>query len=117
MPLPTMLHGNIARTIFLLSDLPFIVGVRSGKYFILTLTVGVVFGFLSACLLITSTRDVPYMFNLFPASFVLSRDPHHYSELESEVNRLHVINTFQKISFYLINGIVHVFNRSDLKQR
>jgi hypothetical protein len=44
-----------------------------------------IFGFLSACLLITSTRDVPHMFNWIPANSVLSRDPHHYSELESEV--------------------------------
>ncbi|KYN20870.1 Glycoprotein-N-acetylgalactosamine 3-beta-galactosyltransferase 1 [Trachymyrmex cornetzi] len=58
---------------------------RSGRRFILTLVAGTVFGFLSACLLITSTRDVPHMFSWVPGSSGLSRDPHHYSELESEV--------------------------------
>ncbi|XP_011066529.1 PREDICTED: glycoprotein-N-acetylgalactosamine 3-beta-galactosyltransferase 1-like isoform X1 [Acromyrmex echinatior] len=60
-------------------------GGRSGRRFILTLVAGTVFGFLSACLLITSTRDVPHMFNWVPGSSGLSRDPHHYLELESEV--------------------------------
>ena len=61
------------------------IGLRNGKHFVLTLVTGVVFGFLSACLLITSTRNVPYIYNWFSDSFMLSRDPHHYSELESEV--------------------------------
>ncbi|KOX71619.1 Glycoprotein-N-acetylgalactosamine 3-beta-galactosyltransferase 1 [Melipona quadrifasciata] len=63
---------------------PNINGLRNGKHFVLTLVTGVVFGFISACLLITSTRNVPYIYNWFSDSFVLSRDPHHYSELESE---------------------------------
>jgi len=54
----------------------------------LTLVAGTVFGFLSACLLITSTRDVPHMFSWVPGGSGLSRDPHHYSELESEVRNV-----------------------------
>lgn len=50
-----------------------------------TLAVGMIFGFLSACLLITATRDVPRMFNWFSGLAVGSRDPHHYSDLEPEV--------------------------------
>lgn len=63
-----------------------LLGGRSGRRFILTLAAGMVFGFLSACLLITTTRDVPHMFNWMPGNSRLSRDPHHYSELETEVS-------------------------------
>ncbi|XP_029056509.1 glycoprotein-N-acetylgalactosamine 3-beta-galactosyltransferase 1 [Osmia bicornis bicornis] len=65
--------------------LPNINGVRNSKHLVLTLITGVIFGFLSACLLKASTRDVPYIFNWFSGNLPLSRDPHHYSELESEV--------------------------------
>lgn len=41
---------------------------RGGKRFILTLIVGTIFGFLSACLLITATKDVSHIFNWFPHS-------------------------------------------------
>ncbi|KZC04610.1 Glycoprotein-N-acetylgalactosamine 3-beta-galactosyltransferase 1 [Dufourea novaeangliae] len=60
-------------------------GIRGGRHFVLTLIAGVIFGFFSAWLLITTTRDVPYTFNWFTGGLTSSRDPHHYSELESEV--------------------------------
>lgn len=65
------------------------VGVRSGKHFVLTLVTGIIFGFISAYLLITSTKNVPYIFNWFSGGLMLSRDPHHYSDLESEVVALY----------------------------
>ncbi|XP_031829277.1 glycoprotein-N-acetylgalactosamine 3-beta-galactosyltransferase 1 [Nomia melanderi] len=65
--------------------LPNINGVRSGKHFVATLVAGVIFGFLSACFLIATTRNVPYVFNWFSGRSTHSRDPHHYSELELEV--------------------------------
>lgn len=78
-----------------------VAGGRSGRRFILTLATGMVFGFLSACLLITSTRDVPHMFSWIPGNSGLSRDPHHYSELESEVAICAILcSTFKKISGY-----------------
>lgn len=63
-----------------------------------------VFGFLSACLLITSTRDVPHMFSWVPGSSSFSRDPHHYSELESEVHNIYIL--FSKLFFVLAKSLV-----------
>lgn len=78
-------------------------GGRSGRRFILTLAAGMVFGFLSACLLITSTRDVPHMFSWVPGNSGLSRDPHHYSELESEVcNVIYFISNYDIFKKFLM---------------
>ncbi|KAK0174876.1 hypothetical protein PV327_010594 [Microctonus hyperodae] len=41
-------------------------------------------GFLSACLLISATKDVPHILNWMPSSPSISKDPHHYTELDAE---------------------------------
>lgn len=73
---------------------------RGGRRFVLTLAAGTVFGFLSACLLITSTRDVPHMFSWVPGNSGLSRDPHHYSELESEVYFMQWYILYSKLQYF-----------------
>ncbi|XP_057321015.1 glycoprotein-N-acetylgalactosamine 3-beta-galactosyltransferase 1-like [Microplitis mediator] len=55
-----------------------------GRRFVLTLATGMIFGFFSACLLITATKDVPHMLSWMPGRSSL-RDPHHYSELDNEL--------------------------------
>ncbi|XP_012255832.2 glycoprotein-N-acetylgalactosamine 3-beta-galactosyltransferase 1 isoform X1 [Athalia rosae] len=61
------------------------VGGRGGRRFVLTLAAGMVCGFLSACLLLAAANDAPRMFNWITGSSTLSsRDPHHYSDLETE---------------------------------
>ena len=74
----------------------FVKGGRGGRRFVLTLAIGMVFGFLSACLLITATRDMPRMLNWLPGSAILTKDPHHYSEIEAEVNNAKFFFNTQK---------------------
>lgn len=63
----------------------FLQGARGGKRFILTLSAGMICGFLSACLLISATKDVPHILNWMSSSPSISKDPHHYTELDAEV--------------------------------
>ncbi|CAD6241079.1 GSCOCG00009113001-RA-CDS [Cotesia congregata] len=64
--------------------IPGLNGHCGGRRFVLTLATGMIFGFFSACLLITATKDVPHILNWMPGRSSL-RDPHHYSELDNEV--------------------------------
>lgn len=56
---------------------------RGGRRMFLTLIAGIVLGFLTACLMINSPTD-NMMFRWIPGA-KLSRDPHHYSDLDNEV--------------------------------
>lgn len=60
-------------------------GGRGGRRFVFTLAAGMVFGFFTACLLITTTKDIPRMFSWMSGRNGFSRDPHHYSDIEPEV--------------------------------
>ncbi|KAJ8687130.1 hypothetical protein QAD02_022924 [Eretmocerus hayati] len=59
-------------------------GARVNRRLVLTLAAGVICGFLSACLLITATKDMPHVLYWFPSGGSYN-DPHHYSQLEREV--------------------------------
>lgn len=52
----------------------------------LTLVAGVIFGFLSACLLITATKDAPGVLNWMSRSSNFYNDPHHHGDIDNEVN-------------------------------
>ncbi|KAF7989049.1 hypothetical protein HCN44_007359 [Aphidius gifuensis] len=58
---------------------------RGGKRFMLTLVAGVIFGFLSACLLITATKDAPGMLNWMSRSSSFYNDPHHHGDVDNEI--------------------------------
>lgn len=65
---------------------------RVNQRLVLTLAAGVICGFLSACLLITATRDMSHVLYWFPKNS--HRDPHHYSQLELEVRKSYIIVDF-----------------------
>ena len=63
--------------------------VRANRRLVLTLAIGVICGFLSACLFLTAAGDRPHMLRWIPIPHGSGyRDPHHYSQLEHEVYNL-----------------------------
>ncbi|XP_051153513.1 glycoprotein-N-acetylgalactosamine 3-beta-galactosyltransferase 1 isoform X2 [Leptopilina boulardi] len=57
---------------------------RGGQRFILTLIVGTVFGFLSACLLITATQDISHLFNWLPRG-PASNNGHQFPDVDLQM--------------------------------